>query len=221
MPFVVSQGVLASGHQYQNATIPVGGSVMLADGLAQDHAAIWRTQPQVRTVVSFLARNIAQLGIHVYQRLSDVDRVRLSDHPVGRRRAHQPHRVGGPHLRSRRPDRPLAAFYPPPRGPPLRDRRAESERMMPGYRLSDRQWKTIVQALSVRKRVRLVAGQIAALTRATLASAGSEARVTVEEGTRPKGRAYARVAHDDPFGEYSTEHVPRHRALSRAVGDKQ
>ncbi|GAA1961924.1 phage portal protein [Amycolatopsis minnesotensis] len=83
MPFVFSQGVLESVHQYQTATIPVGGSIMLADGLAQDYATIWRTQPQVRTVVSFLARNIAQLGIHVYRRMSDVDRVRITDHPVG------------------------------------------------------------------------------------------------------------------------------------------
>ncbi|WP_158884025.1 phage portal protein [Amycolatopsis anabasis] len=82
MPFVISQGVLASVHQYQTATIPLGGSVTLADGLAQDYATIWKTQPQVRTVVSFLARNIAQLGIHVYRRMSDVDRVRISDHPV-------------------------------------------------------------------------------------------------------------------------------------------
>jgi HK97 family phage portal protein len=82
MPFVVSQGVLESVHQYQTATIPVGGSVTLADGLSQDYASIWRTQPQVRTVVSFLARNIAQLGVHVYRRLSEVDRVRLTDHPL-------------------------------------------------------------------------------------------------------------------------------------------
>ncbi|OXM69636.1 phage portal protein [Amycolatopsis vastitatis] len=82
MPFVISQGVLEAVHQYQTATIPVGGAVVLADGVARDYASIWRTQPQVRTVVSFLARNIAQLGIHVYRRLSDVDRVRLADHPL-------------------------------------------------------------------------------------------------------------------------------------------
>lgn len=91
---------------------------------------------------------------------------------------------------------------------------------MPGFQLSNQQWKRIVQAPSVRKRLRFVAGQIAARTRSNLASAGSDATVTVEEGIRPRGRAYARVSHDDPFGEYGTENVPRHRALGRAVGGK-
>lgn len=45
------------------------------------YEAIYRTQPNVRTVVSFLGRNIAQLGLHVYRRVSDTDRVRLTDHP--------------------------------------------------------------------------------------------------------------------------------------------
>ncbi|MFD6070621.1 phage portal protein [Amycolatopsis lurida] len=82
MAFVVSQGILESVHQYQTATIPVGGAVSLADGLAQDYATIWKTQPQVRTVVSFLARNIGQLGLHLYRRQSEVDRTRLTDHPI-------------------------------------------------------------------------------------------------------------------------------------------
>lgn len=37
---------------------------------------LWRTQPHLRTVVSFLARNIAQLGLHTFNRVSDTDRVR-------------------------------------------------------------------------------------------------------------------------------------------------
>jgi HK97 family phage portal protein len=47
-----------------------------------EYATIWRTQPQVRTVIGFLSRNIAQLGIHVFQRTSNVDRQRLTDHPL-------------------------------------------------------------------------------------------------------------------------------------------
>jgi HK97 family phage portal protein len=43
---------------------------------------IYRTQPNVRTCVDFLARNVAQLGVHVYRRASDVDRKRLADHPL-------------------------------------------------------------------------------------------------------------------------------------------
>lgn len=53
-------------------------------GSSADYAAIYRTQPNVRTVVDFLARNIAQLGVHVFRRISDTDRARLFDHDVAR-----------------------------------------------------------------------------------------------------------------------------------------
>lgn len=43
---------------------------------------LWRTQPELRTVVTFLARNIAQLGVHSFQRVSDTDRQRLIDDPI-------------------------------------------------------------------------------------------------------------------------------------------
>jgi len=41
---------------------------------------IYRTQPSVRTVVDFLARNVAELNLHAYRRVSDTDRERLRDH---------------------------------------------------------------------------------------------------------------------------------------------
>lgn len=47
-----------------------------------NYAAIYRSQPNVRTVVDFIARNIAQVGFHVYRRVSDTDRVRLPDHQL-------------------------------------------------------------------------------------------------------------------------------------------
>jgi hypothetical protein len=87
-------------------------------------------------------------------------------------------------------------------------------------RLTNKQWRAIVQAPSVRKRLRFVADRIAARTRANLASADVDATVTVEEGTRPKGRSYARVMHNDKYGEYGTEDIPKHRALGRAIGSK-
>jgi len=40
---------------------------------------MWRTQPYLRTVVTFLARNIAQLGLHSFQRNGEDDRTRLRD----------------------------------------------------------------------------------------------------------------------------------------------
>ena len=46
------------------------------------YAAMYRTQSNVRTVCDFLAENMAQLGLHAYQRVSDTDRARLADHPL-------------------------------------------------------------------------------------------------------------------------------------------
>lgn len=45
---------------------------------------LWRTQPHLRTVVSFLARNIAQCGLHTFERVSDTDRVRDHDSVTAR-----------------------------------------------------------------------------------------------------------------------------------------
>ncbi len=56
--------------------------VLMYDSYSRDYATLYRTQPNVRTCVDFLARNIAQLGLHVYRRVSDTDRVRLTDHPL-------------------------------------------------------------------------------------------------------------------------------------------
>ena len=51
-------------------------------GYAYSYATLYRTQPNVRTVVDFLARNVAQLGLHAFRRHSDTDRERLADFPV-------------------------------------------------------------------------------------------------------------------------------------------
>lgn len=42
----------------------------------QDAATLYRQQPNLRTLISFLARNTAQLGIHTFERVSDTDRKR-------------------------------------------------------------------------------------------------------------------------------------------------
>lgn len=78
MSFVVSSGKLA----VTGAGVTPGFAAVPVVAAPWEYAAIWRTQPQVRTVVGFLARNIAQLGIHVFRRLSDTDRERLTDHPL-------------------------------------------------------------------------------------------------------------------------------------------
>lgn len=47
-----------------------------------DYAEIYRRQPEVRTVVEFLGRNIGSLGLHVFERLANDDRARVTDHPL-------------------------------------------------------------------------------------------------------------------------------------------
>jgi len=58
------------------------GSMRLYDRYNYSYAWLYRTQPNVRTCVDFLARNIAQLGLHVFERRGETDRLRLRDHPL-------------------------------------------------------------------------------------------------------------------------------------------
>jgi len=53
-------------------------------GLNQAYADIYRTQPNVRICVDFKARNVAQLALQVFRRVSDTDRERLVDHDLAR-----------------------------------------------------------------------------------------------------------------------------------------
>ncbi|MFE2497093.1 phage portal protein [Streptomyces scopuliridis] len=80
MAFVVSQGQLSAVSIAPLLSTP--SHVRLADGVYREYAHLYRSQPQIRTVVSFLARNIAQLGLHAFRRVSDTDRERLTDHPL-------------------------------------------------------------------------------------------------------------------------------------------
>lgn len=84
MAIVQSFGAL----QAMGTTAPMwagssGGSLNLY-GLNQAYADIYRAQPNVRICVDFLARNIAQLGLPVYRRISDTDRERLADHDLAK-----------------------------------------------------------------------------------------------------------------------------------------
>jgi HK97 family phage portal protein len=80
MAFSISEGRITELYK------PTAGGgfapVRFGDSLAETYAQIWKNQPAVRTVVGFLSRNIAQLGLHVYKRVSDVDRERVLDHPL-------------------------------------------------------------------------------------------------------------------------------------------
>ncbi|MBB5915288.1 HK97 family phage portal protein [Nocardia transvalensis] len=79
MSFVVSEGAIRG---LSRPDLPRTPRLIIADGLSIDYFELWRTQPAVRTCVSFLARNISQLGIQVFNRVGDNDRRRLIDHPV-------------------------------------------------------------------------------------------------------------------------------------------
>lgn len=56
----------------------------ISEVLGMSAERLWRTQPHLRTVVSFVARNIAQLGLHTFERVSETDRRRLRDGAVAR-----------------------------------------------------------------------------------------------------------------------------------------
>src|SRR5690625_1051518 len=47
-----------------------------------DVEKIWRSQPNVRKVVDFIARNVASVPLHTYERVSDTDRQRVHEHPL-------------------------------------------------------------------------------------------------------------------------------------------
>lgn len=60
------------------------GPASTIDVLGLSVEDLWRTQPYLRTVVTFLARNIAQLGVHSFERVSDTDRRRVHDSTLPR-----------------------------------------------------------------------------------------------------------------------------------------
>lgn len=80
MTFAITQGKVTN--LYRSSSIAPASAVMLTQNLSATYAQMWTQQPQIRTVVSFLARNVAQLGLHVFRRVSDLDRARVTDHPV-------------------------------------------------------------------------------------------------------------------------------------------
>lgn len=57
----------------------------LYDTFNYAYATLYRMQPNIRTCVDFLSRNIAQLGLHVFRRVTDTDRLRLTDHDLAAR----------------------------------------------------------------------------------------------------------------------------------------
>ncbi len=74
---VVPNAYFSPRVEYIDPRLPVSNLPFMRDLV--EHASpdsLWRTQPHLRTVVSFLARNVAQLGLQVFERVDDTDRVR-------------------------------------------------------------------------------------------------------------------------------------------------
>lgn len=63
---------------------PTQQRIDISPFLSLEYFEIWRLQPSVRRVVSFLARNVGQLGIGVFKRESDTERAKASDHPLAK-----------------------------------------------------------------------------------------------------------------------------------------
>jgi HK97 family phage portal protein len=86
MSFVRSAGqvetVTAAMAAYPAPPMPTYLSI--GPGNYATYEQVWRSQPALRTVVGFLARNIAQLPLDVYRRRSDYDRVKDVTHPLAR-----------------------------------------------------------------------------------------------------------------------------------------
>lgn len=86
-PTIQSAGQLAevaTRDPFGNPRYPSTASLSLYNFHRLSYAQILRHQPNVRTVVSFIARNVAQLGVHLFERVTDTDRRRVHDHDFAR-----------------------------------------------------------------------------------------------------------------------------------------
>ena len=83
MPIVQSAGALQSlGSAPMGLVHSASAGGAAWSGLQAAYATIWANNPNVRTMVDFLSRNCAQLGLHFFRRVSDTDRVRLYNYDV-------------------------------------------------------------------------------------------------------------------------------------------
>lgn len=85
MPFALTAGVIGRVRPSQSMlgmTLPA--YVQVGEDQYRTYEHIWKKQPAVRTVIEFLGRNIAQLGLDVFERTSDTDRKKVRDHPLSK-----------------------------------------------------------------------------------------------------------------------------------------
>jgi HK97 family phage portal protein len=75
----LSRYVTAAGIRIVDPGVPLGN--WSGDTAA---ALVWETQPSVRKVVDYIARALATIPWNVYERVSDTERRRVTDHPLAR-----------------------------------------------------------------------------------------------------------------------------------------
>ena len=76
---LTSEGSGPSGWHTPDPGVPLGDYL---EGVAPVSLATLRDHPSVRRVVGFLARHVSAVPFHVYERVSDTDRRRVTDHPL-------------------------------------------------------------------------------------------------------------------------------------------
>jgi hypothetical protein len=79
-------------------------------------------------------------------------------------------------------------------------------------------FRQVVDMPVVRQRCLEVAQSIAGTAQAIADAEQVDTEITVEDGTRPRGRSYARVTSSNVDAEHGTAATPRRRVLGRAAG---
>jgi HK97 family phage portal protein len=83
VPFALTSGAINHVRPAQS-TLGYGMPSYIQIGPEQyrTYETLWKTQPALRTVIEFLARNIAELGLDVFTSDGDTDREKVRDHPL-------------------------------------------------------------------------------------------------------------------------------------------
>lgn len=82
MSFVSTAGAVISTGQSYRAPALRSSAITDYRGRIRTYSAIYRSQPNLRTVVNFLARHSAALTLNLYERVSDTERAYRRDHPL-------------------------------------------------------------------------------------------------------------------------------------------
>lgn len=83
MPFVLTSGAIDRVRPAQNSLgFGLPTYVQVGPEQYRTYEALWKAQPALRTVIEFLARNIAELGLDVFESDGDTDRKKVREHPL-------------------------------------------------------------------------------------------------------------------------------------------